>query len=333
MKISLLFRIGTIIQLLICAACYTGRISISVLEPARVTIPASIKRVSLFPGAGIPDPPGSIDSISEIPLEADYDYNRLKRGYMDGVFVTMSESPRFQKVVKADTVYEWLLSSGHISWEELSQICTTDTTDAVLILKKAVSHDMLQRYDIPGIPCGILYQMINQTKWSFYQPFIQKEYGNILLTDTIIFDYGNEDCFSPFILEDIPDVLYESFFSTGSRMGLQISPAWHDSIPRIYFLGPGKELHYAAQLAINNQWNQAAVIWNTLSESDNRRLASHASFNMALAWERDDELDQALLWISYSDSLFSSGKTLVYKKILENRLKNRDLLNQQMTGN
>ena len=120
MKIGLLFRFGIIFQFLVCVSCYTGRINISVLEPATITIPASIKRVSLFPGAGIPDPIGTVDSISEIPLEPDYDYNRLKRGYMDGVYTTMSESPRFQKVVKADTVYEYLLSTGYISWEELS---------------------------------------------------------------------------------------------------------------------------------------------------------------------------------------------------------------------
>ena len=87
----------------------------------------------------------SIDSISEIPLEPDYDYNRLKRGYMEGIYPVMSDSPRFQKVVKADTVYEFLLSTGQISWDELRQICTRDSTDAVLILKKAVSHDLLAK--------------------------------------------------------------------------------------------------------------------------------------------------------------------------------------------
>jgi hypothetical protein len=116
-------------------------------------------------------------------------------------------------------------------------------------------------------------------------------------------------------------------------MGLQISPAWHDSIPRTFFTGPGRELGYASQLVMKNQWDQAAVIWNRLSENPNKRLASHASFNMALAWERDDELDQAMLWISYSDSLMSSGNTLIYKKIIEDRLKNRKILDLQMKGN
>lgn len=333
MKISLLFRFGIIIQLLVCAACYTGRINISILEPATITIPASIKRISLFPGAGIPDPPGIIDSISEIALAPDYDYNHLKRGYMEGIYLVMAASPRFQKVVQADTIYEFLLSTGQISWDELRQICLRDSTDAVMILKKAVSHDLLQRYDIPGIPCGILYQVINQTKWTFYQPFLEEEYGNIIFCDTTVFDQGNEDCFSPYIIENAPGLLYESFLNTGFKMGLLISPTWHDSITRIYFSGPGEELRYASQLAINNQWNQAAVIWNTLTENNNRRLASHAAFNMALAWERDDELNQAMLWINYSDSLLSTGKTLIYKNLIETRLKKRDILNQQMTGN
>jgi hypothetical protein len=54
---------------------------------------------------------------------------------------------------------------------------------------------------------------------------------------------------------------------------------------------------------------------------------------MALAWERDDELNQAMLWINYSDSLLSTGKTLIYKNLIETRLKKRDILNQQLTGN
>jgi hypothetical protein len=54
---------------------------------------------------------------------------------------------------------------------------------------------------------------------------------------------------------------------------------------------------------------------------------------MALAWERDDELNQAMLWINYSDSLLSTGKTLIYKNLIETRLKKRDILNQQMMGN
>jgi hypothetical protein len=90
-------------------------------------------------------------------------------------------------------------------------------------------------------------------------------------------------------------------------------------------------MHLAAMNAINNDWNTAAVIWNRLVEEGDRKLASHASFNLAVAWERDDDLDQALSWISYADSLHSSPKTFRYKQIIADRLKKREILNYQMS--
>jgi len=333
MKAGLLNWIAFLFTVLVLSACSIGRITISVLEPAMIAIPSEISRVSLFPGAGIPDPPGVIDSISKIQLDPENNYNRLKRGYVEGIYESLSASPRFKKIVKSDTTYEFLLSTGQISWDELRALCRSDSTDAVLILKRAVSYDLLQMYTAPGIPCGITYQMINRTKWSFFQPFLHQESGNMVFSDTIVFDQGKVDCFSPYKMEHIPDLLYESFFNTGLRIGRWISPSWRDSIPRIFFTGPGNDLRSAARLAMNDQWHQAAAIWNRLAEGNKKKIVSHASFNLALAWERDDELDQALLWIRYADSLYSSGSSISYRKILEDRVKSRDLLDQQMKGN
>jgi|WetSurMetagenome_2_1015567.scaffolds.fasta_scaffold136471_2 hypothetical protein len=333
MKVFLFLRKGIIFILLIFIACSTGRISISVLEPAKINIPSSIKRVSLFPGAGIPNPPGVMDSIHEIELEPDYDYNRIKRGYMHGVYETMSQSPRFHKVVLSDSIYESLLVTGMISWAEIRQICSHDSTDAIFLLKKAVSRDTLARYDVPGVYCGILYRVINNTKWTFYQPFLQREYEDLIYSDTSIFKQDDENCDGHTTLLDVQGILYDACFGTGTRLGEQISPTWHDNIPRVLFTGPGTKLQQASLLAMNDKWDDAAAVWNALAEGKKRRQASHAAYNMALAWEREDDLPQAVLWISYADSLLSSGKTLAYKKILEVRLKNRELLDLQMNCN
>jgi hypothetical protein len=315
------------------ASCSTSRIGISVLEPARITIPASIRKVSLFPGAGIPGQPGEIDSINNIGLDPGYDYNRIKRGYMEGLYEILSVSPRFPKVVPADTAYEHLLASGMISQDELRELCSHDSTDAVLILKYAASQDTLVRYSFPGLGCGIVYRIINHTEWVFFQPFLENEYLNIPLTDTSIVDVTDENCDPFFTLQNTGDILYDAFYHTGTRMGEQISPTWHDDIPRNLFVGPGSQLRKAFLYVLKDQWNEAAEIWNALAEGRNRKLASHASFNIALAWEKDDDLDQAVLWISHADSLLSSGKTLTYKKLIEERLKNRLILDQQIQGN
>src|SRR5665647_2054606 len=112
--------------LFVFTACSTARINISVLQPAKISIPLSIQKVSLFPGAGIPDPPGVFDSIRNIDLKPDYNFNRSKRGYMEGVYEIMSASPRFKKVVLSDSSFENLLTTGVLSWDELRQVCTHD---------------------------------------------------------------------------------------------------------------------------------------------------------------------------------------------------------------
>ena len=321
---------GLMIPLMISAGCSTFLIGISVLQPAKMTIPSTIQRVSLFPGAGIPDPPGVIDSIHIKHLEPGYDYNHLKRGYMDGAYESMAASPRFLKVVIADTAYEDLLTSGKISWDEIKQICNHDTTDAVLMLKKAVSRDTLISYLFPGLSCSFVYRVINHTKWTFLEPFRQNTCTDIVLADTSIFDEENENCDPGSELENIHDFLWDAFYSTGTRFAELICPTWQNDIQRILYIGPGYQMRQASLFALDNQWDRAAETWNVLAESRNKRHASHASFNLALAWEQDDNLDQALLWINHADSLLSNGRSLAYKKILESRIKNRELLDQQM---
>jgi hypothetical protein len=134
-------------------------------------------------------------------------------------------------------------------------------------------------------------------------------------------------------LRNITGILYDACILTGTRLGEQICPRWQDDIPRIIFKGPGKSLKQAYFLASHSQWNQAAVIWNDLSNSLNRKVASRASFNLALAWERDDVLDQSMEWVQYADSLLSTENTKVYIKILEQRIRFKEELDKQMAGN
>lgn len=331
MKASLTLKYGLICSMLAYSSCYPGRITLTVLEPARIMIPASITKISLFPGAGIPDLPGVIDSINNIELNPVYNYNHLKRAYMAGLYDRISASPRFLKVVPADSTYENLLYSGIISCEELRQLCIRDSTNAVLMLKNAVSHDTLVRYNYPELFCGIVYRLINHTKWTFCQPFQPYEHMDFVFADTSIFEQEDESCDPHATLLNTGNILYDAFYSSGTRAAEEICPTWNTDVPRIFYTGPGRQLRQASLLVINNQWTEAAELWNKAADSRNRRMASRASFNLALAWEQDDDLDQAYLWISHADSLLSSGRTLAYKKTLETRLKKRDILDQQMS--
>jgi hypothetical protein len=319
---------------LLLAACSPARINISVLQPAVISIPQSIQRISLFPGAGIPNPPGVYDSIQQVKLKPGYNYNRIKRGYMEGVHKVIQQSPRFKRVVLSDTIYENLVSAGVIGWDQLRQICIHDSTDAILLLKKAVAHDILDYFsETEGEEqfCGLRYNLETHTKWCFYDPF------TLIASDDFTYtDFNNYEqevpCGGILPIKNITGILYDACLLTGNRLGEQICPSWKDNVQRFIFSGPGRSLKQAYFLASHSQWNQAAVIWNDLSNSPDKKQAYRASFNLALAWERDDDLDQAGEWAKYADSLHSDKITKAYVIILDQRIRFKAELDDQIEG-
>jgi hypothetical protein len=290
----------------------------------------NIQKVSLFPGGGLPGPPGTFDSIEHARLKTDFNYNPIKRGYMEGVYEVISQSPRFSKVVLSDTSYEHLLNEGVINWDQLREICRHDSTDAILLLKKTVTHDVLNVINEDEF-CGLRYNLVSHTKWCFYQPSTLFASEDFIFTDFNNYEQPFDDC-QAIPLQNLTGILYDACILTGNKMGKLICPSWNDDAQRIIFKGPGKSLKQAYFLASHNQWNQAAVIWNEISENAGRNQASRAAFNLALVWERDDDLEQALEWAKFADSLYSAERTTVYMEILNQRILFKSELENQMEG-
>ncbi len=101
---------------------------------------------------------------------------------MEGVYEIIQQSPRFKRVVLTDTSYENLISEGVISWDELREICIHDSTDAILLLKKAVTRDILDYFSEEEF-CGLRYNLVSHTKWCFYDPFLLIASDDFIFTD------------------------------------------------------------------------------------------------------------------------------------------------------
>jgi hypothetical protein len=327
-----------ILAIILLNSCTTGRVYISVLQPASVNIPGSIKSVSIFPAAGIPDKHGIFDSIRYAALDTAYDYNITRKGYIYGLFDVLSHSPRFSKIVIADSVYGRAVSSGVITWDFLKKICRHDTTDAILLLKKAVAYDTLMSdpdvpvsYDAFGTVCNFNYRVIHYTRWAFYEPEDLVQTETLTFSDTVYF-YETGGCNRIHSPAAMRNVLYSACFYSGSQVARELAPAWEDHVRRIFFTGPNFPLKTAAEAVMKDHWEEAGSIWEALAVNSGKRLAYKAAFNTALAWEREDDLDQAWLWINFADSLVSNKKTETYKDLLSRRVHERTLLDQQLSG-
>ena len=125
-----------LIIIVLVIGCYSGQLTISVLEPASVTIPSDIKKITILPIPGVPDPIGEFDSLKFIDLDPNTDSREIKLGYLHGIYDLMRSSPRFQKVVINDSLDNGDSFGGYINWVDIDQVCARDTTDVVLLLAK-----------------------------------------------------------------------------------------------------------------------------------------------------------------------------------------------------
>ena len=87
----------------------------------------------------------------------------------------------------------------------------------------------------------------------------------------------------------------------GNSFGAKLIPTW---IPaeRMYYKSNNPEMHKAGKFAIDQDWLQAADIWNKQAKNKNRKIAAKACYNMALACEMEGKPDVAIAWLvkSYS---------------------------------
>jgi hypothetical protein len=314
--------------LILVSSCFS-KVTISVLEPGVYTLPSSIQKLTIYSTPAMQSTSGLFDSLTYLQFDAATDINKIRKGYLDGAYETMSVSPRFKKVVLSDTVYDRLLLNGNLTWKAVDKICSHDTSDALLFLWKAVSYPVRDNSSTFSwlADYADLSRISNHSKWMFFKPVTHQQLGSYSYDDTV--------SVAPELFmdtENLGDVLYQNCYMMGVEFGKKICPHWND-VERIIYVGPGRELRKAIAFTADEKWVDAGAIWDKLAENEHPKQAYRAAFNLALAYERDDVLDQAILWIDYADSLHSTAASSAYKKILQARLKVKPLLDQQMAGN
>jgi hypothetical protein len=304
--------------ILITVSCSISHTSLSILMPAEIVLPDRIKRLSIFPIVmQISD---KMDSLRYLKPE-DIKPAEINKWYLYGIADVLSVSPGLQKAALSDTVFGDTASNGKFYWDELKALCHYDTTDFILVLEKAVNYDFPyirnERYRMGG------YTIIANTKWTFYQPADESIAVSYNFIDTVLI--GGD-----LVPLEIHDILSNVCYEVGKKAGNTLVPHWQQ-ISRLYFTGPGRSLRKAGIYVSHNQWINAGKIWNELAQNDtDQKTASRAAFNIALAYEKDDDLKQAFNWIAYADSLHSDSLTSSYKRMLNTRIKHQLILDEQL---
>lgn len=256
----------------------------------------------------------SLDVIDRSPLKDSVmidtiiyeDFYKFKRGEsLDSVFIS-------------ELCYQDSLK-GIISLEELS------LWDTVFFLPQFsyLEDDSI----LNAFYCVNMF--LPEIKWRVYSKTGQVE-DEYLMKDTLMwYSMGHTEEIAWLFLPETKTILNELASIAGTNFSEKIVPVWTD-VNRIYYHRGSSKMIMAAKLVHENSWDEAARIWQKEAETENPGIASKAAFNMALACELSDRLVLALTWLNKASNIKENDLTVVYSRILRDRVRKSETVNEQL---
>ncbi len=328
-----LFFIPILKILLSCSP--VSKITIEVLEPAEITIPSHINRVSFINRASYPVYDTGLASLydrtdEEIYIIDTVCVNKQFEGFIDA----LKESPLFLM----DNAYvidlrrnDSVRNQNPLSSKEVHDLCMDNAADALFSLDFFRVKDTLEiDYSYGSDDYSGTLRISSIIIWRIYIDSTDSFLDEYLMHDTTEWiAYEQWWILLESSLPEMSNAFREASYTTGYKYGRRISPQWYEA-ERYYFRTGSKEMREAARMVKKNNWDAAAEIWKSEVNDEDKKIASRAAFNIALACEMDDLILTALNWAIKAFSTEENKFTIQYLEVLKQRKKTKDILMNQM---
>ncbi len=286
-----------IIVLLLVGCTPMAEISIQVIEPAKITLPAYVNQIAFINHSYVPKyNPEDTSGLSqkEIYILDTVINNQVFRGLRNG----LNESPLFD----LDSIH--IIQFRRNDTSNFLAPLTGDQIHGIKQSEQAEALISLEYYRIQDTITMDTYQLdlmanrriISHTVWRIYDLYLDSIFDEYMLKDTTDWFVIGYDTYS--IMESLPEFinsLRTASYNAGLRYGQRISPSWFE-VPRFYHTSGGEAMREAGKKAASRDWKGAAEIWKKLAYQKNEKTAAKACFNMALVCEMEDLFIPALDW-------------------------------------
>ena len=250
----------------------------------------------------------------------------------------------------ADSLIANILYSLKHSWEET--LGYENTQFVVQITNDNESHietpyDLLIRLEelnLRNMYYGNQYGFIEweaylyvqySIKWSIRNSAgrIVDEYANI---DMMFFPSGIFDNKAAAVenLPNVKDAWWDLGIMLAQKYYARVAPQWRTDERRIYMVNKFPELSISAHKAMqNNSYAGAFDIWETMLLSCHKKrhkgARSQITYNLAVASEYQNQLEQAISWAKQSETLRQKYRTRYYLYTLRERERQQKILDIQ----
>ena len=176
-------------------------------------------------------------------------------------------------------------------------------------------------------------QMEVKSGWRIYFPKEKRIVDEHRFSDFMNFDgKGPTPEAATAALPNKRDCINKTGFHSGNVYGFRISPQWI-YVSRYFYTKGNDNMKFAGKKARKiNDWKGAMEIWKKEALNSDEKIAWHANYNMAVACEREGNLDVALDWARKAYEVGHKSAASQYIKIINGRISEKKRLDEQMKG-
>lgn len=341
--------IFSLLLLPVLSSCYTtSSISVEILRPAEISLPAEINHVAVLNRSLINVPDSVLnDTMVVIETLPEYLYNLTTTEAVKSLGFIVQEIP-FVLTIPDEHILESfpedsIYVPARLNSNELSVLAFELETNALITLDYIYIND--------SIGTDLLYQLSRGAYEPYYVAYITRQISAVWrfydLTRLSLFDefifkdslkfYARQSDWKAFnailMMRGDLDFIRTNYLETGYHLGYQyakrIAPAFRAE-ERSFYSGKAIWLKRAAKFISQNKWDNAEEILLSFIRHENPQKAAAAFYNLALISEMESDIELARFYVKMALKHQQSEFISSYLKLLETRIVEKKIIDQQL---
>jgi hypothetical protein len=333
----------------IIVACYscssTNLMSLSVTQPAPVSLPPNIKAVAVVNRTRAADENRAVEVLHKVvSLESGGLQAEGARASMSGLADELMKNNRFSAVRPLNNLDLRSFGAGvfpsALPWDTVDRICRESNTDVLFSLElfdteSKVSYGATPTTlksvvgNIPAIQQQISMNTLVKTGWRIYDPASRSILDEFILSKDLVFSGRSVN---PVAAASAIIGRKEAVIRVGNEAGqayaYRIVP-YSMSVSRYYYVRGTGNFTVAMRMARTGNWDGAGRLWQQETSNASRKIAGRACYNMAIISEINGDIAGAMQWAQKAYEAYSNRLALSYLNVLKNREANNAILRSQ----
>lgn len=330
----------TLIALLcIAATCFscnpTSLMSLSVTQPAPVTLPPAIKTAAVVNRTRVADENKTIDAIYRtVSLESRDMQAEGAKASMAGLADELMKNNRFSSVKALDQLdlrsYGAGVFPSSLPWDTVESICRENNADVLFSLEL---FDAESKVNVIGSAVGLKTVINNipalqqqasmttlvKTGWRIYDPASRNILDEYVLSRDLVFSANGGGLLAAgSALIGRKEAVKQVGNKAGQAYAYRIVP-YSVRVSRYYYVRGTGNFAVAQRMAQTGNWDGAARLWQQETTNASRKVAGRACYNMAIISEINGDLEGAIQWAQKSYENYNNQLALSYVNVLRNR--------------